>query len=150
NVEWHYLDRLCRAEVLTLKEQKFQTDSMALSPDGKYLASASSWYYEADKKPRAEVKGWDGETGQELLTLKGLTTAIRTWAFSPDGKHLASANGEVTVWDVQTGRKLLSLKGGGWDVVFSPDGKSLASAAGLRGRSGILGAKAVKVWDAQT
>ena len=40
---------------------------------------------------------WDAQTGQELLTLKGVSTVV----FSPDGHRLASngPGGAVTIWD---------------------------------------------------
>jgi WD40 repeat protein/serine/threonine protein kinase len=123
--EWYYLHRLCHSDLLTFKGHTSHVNSVAYSPDGKRLASASS-----------EVKVWDAQTGQELLTLKGGSTSV---AFSPDGKRLASGS---KVWDALTGQELLSLKGrtsGG--VAFSPDGKRLA---------GESADNTVKVWDAQT
>ena len=41
NFEWFYLDRLCHSDLLTLKGHSDGVTSVAFSPDGKRLASAS-------------------------------------------------------------------------------------------------------------
>jgi WD40 repeat protein/serine/threonine protein kinase len=132
-------------ETLTLKGHtnnvRRSAFSLAFSPDGKRLATASG----------REVKVWDAQTGQELFACKGHTPAVISVVFSPDGKRLASRSGgrsprqpvEVKVWDAQTGQELLNLQtigiGQNDSIAFSPDGKRLAS-----------GGREVKVWDAQT
>ena len=67
---------------------------MALSPDGKILASGSS-----DKT----IKLWDVATGREIRTLSGHTHWVNSVAFSPDGKILASGSwdGRILLWDVE-------------------------------------------------
>src|SRR5262249_30326595 len=58
--EWHYFDRLCHSDLLTLKGHTKGVQSVAYSPDGKFLASAASGGYdEQDKEIPGVVKVWD-------------------------------------------------------------------------------------------
>src|SRR5262249_40641151 len=135
--EWYYLWNLCHSNLVTIQGHTGPVSSLAFSPNGKYLASASQ---------DQSVRVWDAWTGRELLTLKpGNYGGVNGVAFSPDGKWLAAACGvipfdrgqasEVKVWDVPSGREVHTFKrqtsGGGNPVVFtsvafSPDGKWLA------------------------
>jgi WD40 repeat protein len=112
------------------------------SPDGKRLATASgTWDDTKEAYVGGEVKVWDAQTGQKLLTIRhtGMASSV---AFSPDGKRLASIDGQAAkVWDMQTGQELLTIKSAVRSVAYSPDGKRLA---------GVANYDTVKVWEAQT
>ncbi len=98
--------------------------AIAWSPDGRYVAAASSlglWLYES-------------ETGD---VVRYFPTDAQVWdvAFSPDGALLASGawDGTIKLWEVESGRELHTLTGhygNVTSVAFSPDGALLASAAG--------------------
>src|SRR5262249_10550087 len=79
-------------------------------------------------------------TGQEYATFYE-QAAVRSVAFSPDGRCLATGNENwvVKVWDLMP-KKPLSLEGKAPvnNVAFSPDGRLLA---------GQYGDRTVRVWD---
>jgi DNA-binding beta-propeller fold protein YncE len=121
--------------LLTLRGHGSFVNSVAWSPDGKRLATASG-----DRT----AKVWDAVTGKEVLTLHGHTDVVNSVAWSPDGKRLATASRDKTakVWDVASGQGLLTLKGhedAVHSVAWSPDGKRLATGSGDN---------TAKVWDA--
>jgi WD40 repeat protein len=121
-----------------------------------YLMGQSSWVTVVAFNPDPTAKMlasdgddntvilWDIETGEPIgRPLHGHPEGVRTLAFSPDGRWLASGSGRATIllWDVsrqpntsvETGEPVGVLFGEHDDdvtsVAFSPDGQILASGS---------------------
>ena len=111
---------------------------VAYSPDGRRLAVVSG------ESPRAAVTIWDTATAKRTDSFPGQTAADMCVAFSPDGRHVASAgmasasmasanmDFDVRVREAATGKLLSVVPNHKWPingVAFSPDGRFLASGS---------------------
>jgi len=99
--------------------------SVAISPDGETLASASG-----DRK----INLWNVQTGELLRTLSGHTAGVRTLAIAADRHTLVSGSEDQTlkVWDLPSGKLQQTLSGHTGrvlSVAISPDGQILASGS---------------------
>src|SRR5258708_34311676 len=76
---------------MTLEGHSGMVTSVAFSPDGGLLASASR---------DDTIKLWDPQTGEHLRTLEGHSDSVLSVAFSPDGGLLTSASRDQTPRDL--------------------------------------------------
>jgi WD40 repeat protein/beta-lactamase regulating signal transducer with metallopeptidase domain len=116
-------------------------ESVAFSPDGSALATASADY---------AVKLWDLANRREQMTLEGHANNVQSVAFSPDGKSLVSIGfaPELILWDASTGKRLRTWKGEGdlgQRVRFSPDGRRVAAETLAR-----IAGRQVELWEVTT
>ncbi len=130
-------------ELARLKGHSDRVTSLAFSPDGSTLASASY-----DRK----IKLWDLASRQIRLTIEAHKAYVLSVAFSVDGKTLASASEDQTVkvWDVASGRQQGELKhpGAVTAVAFSPNGKDLLSGS-EEGAVRLWGGGVVRWWGGE-
>jgi serine/threonine protein kinase len=110
--------------------------SVAVSPDGKTIASGST-----DGTIHLWKVGADNVRVPTRI-LGGHFDPVWSLAISPDGQFLASGSADKTIkiWDLKTGELLDTLKGHGagvFSLSFSPEGDFLASGSFD---------KSVKVW----
>jgi serine/threonine protein kinase len=119
---------------LSIKGHTNTVHAVALSPDGKLLATGS-----ADRT----IRLWEVASGERRERIPHVT-GILCLAFAPDGKTLAAGDyeGKVTFWDSR-GEKQSTLNAGEKKsvelVAYSPDGKTLATVS--------YQASEVQLWD---
>lgn len=109
--------------MLVWEAHKKKVRCLAFSPDGTRLASAA--------EAINSVRLWEPTSGNRLGELRGQWGHTTGVAFSPDGKHLATATGHgyVVVWDAEARKatSVTSARGVGHGLAFAPDGSAVVA-----------------------
>ncbi|CAD8083964.1 unnamed protein product [Paramecium sonneborni] len=122
NCEWKQV--YCN-ELTSLYGHKRAVNSIAFSPNGQILGSASD-----DKS----IIIWNTNNWKEKLRLLGHKDKIKQLMFSPIEELLVSCSRDksVIIWNIQNNKQVYKFKGHkksvNW-VVFSPNGQFIASAS---------------------
>ncbi len=120
---------------LSTGQQVWQTDTerniglttLAISPDGRVLASGSG-----NEDPTIRI--WDAETGRPIRPLEGHTSYVTDLAFTSDGRRLITAGGDQSIrfWDTSNWTETKVLRDHTEDVqavAISETARLVASAA---------------------
>lgn len=141
--EWKVWNVDARVEIRSVAGHTGSVPAVALSRDGKWLASGGF-----DRT----LKLWDMEKPADLWQVdKAGATAM---AFSPDGTLIATGGRDrmVRLWDTATHKLVREWAGHAGDihcVAFSPAGTWLASAAGSRPIHANAD-NSIRLWNHQT
>ncbi len=124
--EWQLLNARADRSVYTLRGHNKPVIGIAVSADGKYLASGS-----AD----STIIIWDAGSYRSIKKIAGHRGQVTTLDFSPDGKWLITGSTDKTLrlWNVATGVEEKNFGNefsqGIYQAKFSPDGKKIGAVS---------------------
>lgn len=144
--EWHYLKRLRYSTLRPLRHNS-PVLSVAFSPDGQYVATATQ---------AGVLRIWQAKSGQLCQKWSAQQSTTHSVVFSPNSLYLASGSwdGTVKIWEMkkviegEVNEPLMQLQHDSnvRSVAFSPDGERLAVASGRAPKK--IGE--VKIWNMNT
>jgi len=88
-------------------------NSVAISPDGKWVASGYGIGHVTALGDDFTIAVWDLESGECRARLAGHTDRVIAVSITPDGKRIlsGSSDGTLRVWDPGSAREMATLKG---------------------------------------
>ncbi len=111
------LRHACAYNNAILRGHKESVADIAISPDGRFVASGSS---------DSTVRIWDVETGKLMKILMGHKQRVSSVTFSTDGKQIVSTSvSGCLIWDRASGNLINKFSPGGRCASFCPDGSML-------------------------
>ncbi|MBM4092659.1 MAG: hypothetical protein FJ276_25070, partial [Planctomycetes bacterium] len=141
--EWHYLLGRSYLADQALYGHRAEIGTIAWSPDGNYLASASD---------DGSARVWDVKTGKQLRCFDQGPTLKASIGWSPDSRKLAwgssSDESALRVWNRDTDKIAVVHGHGGsiWNVAWSHDGKYVVTGSILFGGQPREPGN-VRIWD---
>ena len=112
--------------VTTLNGHTADINSVAFSPDGRFVVTASG---------DGTARVWDAATGASLGELRGHSGSVNSASFSPDGKFIVTAGDDATVrlWDAAR-FTFVRMIGEGYPMSvlsaeYSPDGRFIVAGS---------------------
>jgi len=141
--EWSYLHNQLDRSDTTFRASDQPITKLAMSPDGKLLASAG-----AD----GVIRLWSSDSNQKVAELSGHKAAIFGLSFSADGKKMISTSRDnsIRMWDVAS-RSEIGILGEHpvtpYNAAFSPDGKRVVSVGWRMHPERNSPVGLIRVWD---